>query len=258
MKNSLLTYTEHENLSDIITYEMWCGLLDSVETNTLSEGIRDTLAAAGDKIKQAVLRIFGPIKDEILKLAEEMKIGLRDIVNALKERSVFGVLKAVGFKIKLLVKAILAFTRIWREGLAGIFREISKNKLVQKLQSGAMKVDEFLDKYPILKKIGGIAVAGLLLYIWLNMSFIGDLEYDMNVGDMTAALAGNFSIAQLFLSPAGLMMITLFATGGLISAPWLGASTLNLVLALIYTGYVKIREKSPQIQNMMRKYIQTR
>ena len=121
-----------------------------------------------------------------------------------------------------------------------------------------MKVDEFLDKYPILKKIGGIAVAGLLLYIWLNMSFIGDLEYDMNIGDMTAALSGTFSIAELFLSPAGLMMITLFATGGLISAPWLGASTLNLVLALIYTGYVKIREKSPQIQNMMRKYIQTR
>jgi len=258
MKNSLLTYTEHENLSDIITYEMWCGLLDSVETNILSEGIRDTLAAAGDKIKQAVLRIFGPIKDEILKLADTLKVGLLDIINALKERSVFGVLKAVGFKIKLLVKAISELSRIFREGLLRVFAEISRNKYVQKIRSGVMKIDELLDKYPLLKKLAGIAVAGLLLYIWLNMTFIGDLEYDMNITAMVAALGGAYSLADIFASPEGLMMITLFATGGLISAPWLGASTLNLTLALVYTGYTKIRQHSPQILSQMRSYIQTR
>lgn len=258
MKNSLLTYTEHENLSDIITYEMWCGLLDSVETNILSEGIRDTLAAAGDKIKQAVLRIFGPIKDEILKLADTLKVGLLDIINALKERSVFGVLKAVGFKIRLLVKAISELSRIFREGLLRVFAEISRNKYVQKIRSGVMKIDELLDKYPLLKKLAGIAVAGLLLYIWLNMTFIGDLEYDMNITAMVAALGGAYSLADIFASPEGLMMITLFATGGLISAPWLGASTLNLTLALVYTGYTKIRQHSPQILSQMRSYIQTR
>jgi len=258
MKNTLLSYNEYSNLEQTLTYEMWCGLLDSVETGILSEGIKDILAKAGTAAKDAVMRIFGPIKDEILKLAETLKVGLLDIINALKERSVFGVLRAIGFKIKLLVKAISELGRIFREGLLRVFAEISKNKYVQKIRSGVMKVDDLLDKYPLLKKLAGIAVAGLLLYIWLNMTFIGDLEYDMNISAMVAALGGAYSLADIFASPEGLMMITLFATGGLISAPWLGASTLNLTLALVYTGYSKIRQHSPQILSQIKSYIQTR
>ena len=245
-------------MEQTLTYEMWCGLLDSTETGTLSEGLKDILAKAGTVAKDAVMRIFGPIKDEILKLADTLKVGLLDIINALKERSVFGVLRAIGFKIKLLVKAISELSRIFREGLLRVFAEISRNKYVQKIRSGVMKIDELLDKYPLLKKLAGIAVAGLLLYIWLNMTFIGDLEYDMNITAMVAAIGGAYSLADLFASPEGLMMITLFATGGLISAPWLGASTLNLTLALVYTGYSKIRQHSPQILSQMKSYIQTR
>lgn len=258
MKNTLLSYNDYSSLEQTLTYEMWCGLLDSVETGILSEGIGDILAKAGTAVKDAVMRVFGPIKEEILKLAETLKVGLLDIINALKERSVFGVLRAIGFKIKLLVKAISELGRIFREGLLRVFAEISKNKYVQKIRSGVMKVDDLLDKYPLLKKLAGIAVAGLLLYIWLNMTFIGDLEYDMNISAMVAALGGAYSLADIFASPEGLMMITLFATGGLISAPWLGASTLNLTLALVYTGYSKIRQHSPQILSQIKSYIQTR
>jgi len=258
MKKTLLSYSEYTNFEQTLTYEMWCGLLDSVETGTISEGLKDILSKAGAAAKDAVMRIFGPIKDEILKLVDTLKVGLMDIINALKERSVFGVLRAIGFKIKLLVKAISELGRILREGLLRVFAEISRNKYVQKIRAGVMKIDELLDRYPLLKKLAGIAVAGLLLYIWLNMTFIGDLEYDMNIAGMVAALAGAYSLADLFVSPEGLMMITLFATGGLISAPWLGASTLNLTLALVYTGYSKIRQYSPQILSQMKSYIQTR
>ena len=192
MRKSILSYNEYSNMEQTLTYEMWCGLLDSMETGTLSEGLKDILAKAGTAAKDAVMRIFGPIKDEILKLADTLKVGLLDIINALKERSVFGVLRAIGFKIKLLVKAISELSRIFREGLLRVFAEISRNKYVQKIRSGVMKIDELLDKYPLLKKLAGIAVAGLLLYIWLNMTFIGDLEYDMNITAMVAAIGGAY------------------------------------------------------------------
>ncbi len=75
------------------------------------------------------------------------------------------------------------------------------------------------------------------------MTFIGDLDYDFNWGDIIGALSGSFTITDLFLSPSGLMMITLFLTGGLISVPWLGSSSYNILVALFYTGYTKLKGK---------------
>jgi hypothetical protein len=45
------------------------------------------------------------------------------------------------------------------------------------------------------------------------MTFIGDLDYDFNFGDIINAISGNFSIEQLFFSSSGLMLITLFGVG---------------------------------------------
>ena len=43
-----------------------------------------------------------------------------------------------------------------------------------------MKVDQVIQKYPKIAKVTGIVVAGLLLFMWINMTFIGDLDYDFN------------------------------------------------------------------------------
>jgi hypothetical protein len=48
------------------------------------------------------------------------------------------------------------------------------------------------------------------------MTFIGDLDYDFNFSDLIAALKGSFSIADLFTSPNGLMLIALFGTGSML------------------------------------------
>lgn len=234
---------------------MWCGLLDSVETGILSEGIGDILAKAGTAVKDAVIRVFGPIKGELIQISEKFNIGLSDIVKALKQRTIFSFLKAIGFKIKLLVTMMTELAKLVRNGLIRVFAEISKNKYVQKIRSGLMEVDELLEKYPLLKRISGVAIAGILFYIWLNMSFIGDLEYDMNISSIAGALVGSFSLADLFMSPEGLLMISLFATGGIISFPWLSANIFNILLATIYTGYVKLHEKSPETIKKIKSYI---
>ena len=255
MRKSILSYNEYSNMEQTLTYEMWCGLLDSMETGTLSEGLKDILAKAGTTAKDAILRIFGPIKGELIQISEKFKINLSDIIKALKQRTIFGFFKAIGFKIRLLINMMTELAKLVRNGLVRVFTEIHRNKYIQKIRSGAMKIDEILDKYPLLKRISGIAIAGILFYIWLNMSFIGDLEYDMNISSITGALVGSFSLADLFVSPEGLLMVSLFATGGIISFPWLSANIFNILLATIYTGYVKLQEKSPQTIKKIKSYI---
>ena len=54
---------------------------------------------------------------------------------------------------------------------------------------------------------------GILILSWLNMSFTGDWDHDFDTDSITAAIAGNYSIHDLFLSPDGLQMLALLAAG---------------------------------------------
>ena len=239
--------------SQCITFEMYCEGLDRLD-NITDQWIRDYINENifTDKIKSmksaltgGLSKLFNEIKMFIEKVGDELKLGVTEIVKAFKERSVFNMLKSFGFMFKKMLKCISMFTNLIRKGIFKIFDEMSKTKTFQKIRSGAIKIDEVLDKYPLLKKLTGLAVAGLLLWMWLNMTFIGDLDYDFNFSDIVAAISGSFSIEQIFFSSSGLMLIALFSLGNFagISFPWLGKSVFNLMLGITYTGFVKLKDK---------------
>lgn len=226
---------------DFITYEIYCNALDLVMSNQLTEGFFDNIKQM--RLSRELLRVFNDLRTNLIKISKEFRIGSSDLVSAFKQKEVFEVLKAFKFNINLIVRAVGEFTKFLRGGLLEVFKELHRTKAIQKLQKGIITVDQILDKHPILKRVTGIAVAGLLLYIWLNMTFIGDLDYDFNFSDTLDAVKGSFSIASLFASPEGLMMVTMFGTGAVfgLSVPWLGRTAYNLILALVYTAYYKYK-----------------
>jgi hypothetical protein len=235
-----------------VTYEIYCEAIDGVFDDTLTESVFDKYIQEGVfdylqkmKITSGLVRVFRDLRSGLEKVGRDFKIGIPDLVDAIKQRDVFMLFKAFGFNIRLMFRAVGEFTKAVRGGLLEIFRAMHRQKIFAKLRSGAIKIDEVIQKYPKLAKVTGIVVAGLLLFMWVNMTFIGDLDYDFNFSDLVDALRGNFSIADLFLSPEGLMLITLFGTGVVfgLSVPWLGKSLYNLILAIVYTGYARIKGK---------------
>lgn len=225
-----------DNASYDISYEVYCNGLDGIITEDFND-IKNLLQGA-------LVKVFKDLKGVINIISNDLKIGINEVVKAFKERSVFNILKSFGFMITKMLKSLNELTKFIRNGILDIFKEMSKSRIIQKLKSGAIKIDELLDRYPLLKKVTGLALAGLLLWMWLNMTFIGDLDYDFNFSDIILALTGKFTINELFFSPSGLMLITLFGMGSLISFPWLGHSVLNLSMALVYTGLTKLKDKN--------------
>jgi hypothetical protein len=249
-QEDILTEDERQTVS-YISYFTYCAALDTLvltEQYHLEESFLSDLKNAASKVagkaSQVVSKIISDAKEFIPKIADQIGAEITDIIKAFKDPGIFNLLKAFGFSLHKMVKAILAFTGAIRDGLIKVFEKMHKTGVFQKLKSGLIKVDEVLDQYPILKKISGIAVAGMLLYIWLNMTFIGDLHYDFNWSTMIDAAKGSFSLADIFGSEHGLMLLTLFATGSLagLSVPWLGATMYNMALAIVYTGFVKAKE----------------
>ena len=230
-----------------VTHEIYCEALDRVFDDTLTEGLFDVLKKTS--IATGLVNVFRNLRMGLEKISRDFKLNLADLIEAFKQKDVFNMLKAFGFNIKLVFRALMEFSKAVRGGLLEVFREMHKHKIFQQLRRGTMKIDEVLKKYPKLSKVTGIVVAGLLLFIWLNMTFIGDLDYDFNFTDLVNALKGSFSITDLFMSPEGLMLMTLFGTGAAfgLSVPWLGKSLYNLVLAITYTGYSHLRTKDKRV-----------
>lgn len=221
-------------------YNLYCNLLEYYCLNRLDEGVLSG-------ISDAVLGVFKNIKQYVVDLATKFKVSVLDIVNALKQKDVFAFLKAFGFNFTKILDYIKKAHASLKSGIDAIFMQLSKSGIVKQLQSGAMKIDDLLNKYPLLKSMTGPVLAGLLIYIWMHMSFTGDFADDFNISNILGAISGKFTITDLFLSPSGLKFLTLYATGSLITFPWLFATfPTGLIVALIYTGYKKLK-KNPEI-----------
>lgn len=209
--------------------------------------------------KKLIVRDIKAAKKELQKtmdtIAENTGLSKKALTSAMKNKNTFQVVKAFGFSIGNMAKSVSSATGLLRKGMGKMFERVADTRVMRQIQKGTFKVDKFLDKHPTLKKIAGPAVAGALLMGWLNMSFISDMDYDMDISDMTSAAAGNFSLHDLFAGKDGVMFLTLLGVGAMggPSFAWLGRSGKNMALALSYTAMKKSGIKADRLKEVLGK-----
>jgi len=247
LENSFREIAIKEQDLDLYEFNKAILVLEYLENNSLDEGVLDNLMS---KLSAGIKKKIDFIKE----LANTAGTKLKDLLILFKDSKFFEIFKVIGFSIKKLVemfkKGIKAYNSI-QDVLAQKIHDLGG---VQYIKKNLHALDDFFKNHPVLKKIGGVAVAGLLLYIWLNMSFTPDLEYSMDFKDIILSLSGNYSLADLFASPSGITMLIYLATGMLagVSMPWPGGTTIQIVGGLIFSawrlldiGKVKIEKPKP-------------
>lgn len=213
------------------TYEQYNHDLALLEQTLLTEGFVDSLKGVPAKMSAMIKPIteFFP------------EISIKQIISAFKQTKVFAILKHFGFSLAKIASAINQGISLVDKGILKVFKELGKTDTIKKLKSGVLKIDDIINKYPILNRITGVAVAGILVMIWLNMSFAGNFAEDMDLSPVFKALTGSFSLTDLFASASGAKMLTLLTVGlssaGLISFPWLMKSSANLAMAISYSAF---------------------
>lgn len=243
-----LRASTYPQLHDLIDERTWTTLTAcALESNKLTASTQVEALDLWKKVKdlgltKKLLDFIEHLKSVMQKLASELHLELKEVVAAFSTRPMFAFFKAVKFSLNAVFKPLKALDQLYRAGIMKVFAEIHKNGMFQKIHDGAIKVDELFDRYPILRKLAGPAVAGLLLWMWLSGNFTGEPGMDMDLTAMfKAALQGHWSAADLFTSPSGLAAITLLLTGLLSPWPspaWLNiAIPLNLLVALCYTAF---------------------
>lgn len=245
-------YQRLQQLSDMIDEPSWAVLTASILTpKVLTASQKVEALDLWKKVKdlgmvKKLTQFIEHFRKLTEKIAEEAGIDLRQVVEAFQTKPMLAFFKAIKFSISVLMKPIKAFAELYKAGILKVFEEVHKTGVFQKLHSGAIKVDEFLDQYPIMRRLAGPAIAGLLLWMWTSANFTGSPSLDMDLtAVLKAALAGQWSAAELFTSPSGLAALGLLVTGLTLPFPsplWLSAGLpINLFIALCYTAFKHLK-----------------
>ena len=212
----------------------------------------------GSKDKVDVKNILIKMKKHVNGIAKDLNLSKEHVITAFKQPSVYETVKHFGFSIKSMAKATQKTISTLNVSLQSTFEEMHKTKTLQKLKSGAIKVDEFLDRNPKLKKITGPAVGGFMIYQWLHMTFSGDVHDDYDLSNLPKALKGEYGMKDLLGTPSGLKGMSQLAigvaTGGL--PIWIGGAK-GLTMALAYSGarLAKNHDMAGKLKEKMRSFM---
>jgi hypothetical protein len=191
------------------------------------------------QLNEFVSAVSGALRkyyDFIKEIAETTKLGIKKIADFLKDRFVFRFFKAIRFSLTRLFDLAKSGLKHYRYLQEAIATYVAQSRVGKWTEEKVKELDLFLQRHPKAKRIAGVAVAALLIYIWLNMSFTGDLDYDFDQSSIFAALAGSYSLTELFTGANGMKLLTLFATGKLLGVgfPWPGPQSALFVGSMLY------------------------
>lgn len=216
-----------------IQYDEFCNFIESVETT--NELLLNELV-----VPSSLKKIWSFIKE----LKDIVKVKLLDLIKLFKNKIVFKFFAKIKFSMNRLFSIVKKGFKAYKDVIKVIGEYIASTKVGSWTEEKLKELDEFLAKHPRTKKMAGIAVAGILIYIWLNMTFTGNADYDFDMGDMILALGGGFTLSKIFAGPEGMALLTLFATGVLgLSFPWPGPQHMQFVGAVIYGSAKLVGQK---------------
>ena len=205
---------------------------------------KDEKSTSDKPSKEKTQQTLKDLKTHVGDVAKNVGVDAKVVAKAFKEPSVYNTVNALGGSLSAASKTIVGGSRAIGKVLNVGGGAISDTESFKKLEKGVIKVDEFMDKNPKLKRVAGAAVAGIAAYQWLKMSFSGDVEADYDVSLISDGLAGKAGFADLINTPDGVKSMALLAaglaTGGL---PIWMAGGKGLGMALAFTGAKQMGDK---------------
>lgn len=199
----------------------------------------------GDQINEALIPAGIKKKFKFIKeLALGMRVKIRDVISFFKDRKIFKFFSKIKFSMVKLHALLKKGFKAYQDMLTAISAFISKSKVGRWTEQKLKALDVFLQTHPKTKRLIGVAIAALLVYIWFNMTFTGDPAFDFGMDDLLLALAGKFKLSTLFAGAEGTKLLLLFATGAIgLSFPWPGPSKIQFAVAIVQTLARKVKAK---------------
>jgi succinate dehydrogenase hydrophobic anchor subunit len=163
------------------------------------------------------------------------------VIELMKDSMVVRFFSKIGWSFKKLYDLLKRGYHAYRDLRKVMAEYLASTKVGRWTTDELKKLDEFFSQHPTVRRITGIALAGLLVFLWFHEAFIGDPDYDFDVSDIFSALAGSYSFSKIFGGPDGAMLLTSLLIGTAVSFPWPGPGTAYFIGSIVTTLAKKLR-----------------
>ena len=173
----------------------------------------------------------------IKQFAVETGFKLKDLLKLFMEKLVFKLFQQIGWSIKSLYELMKKGFDAYKNLQIAIADFVGSTVVGEWTKDKLVELNRYLKTHPKTKRVVGVAVAGLMIYIFLTMSFTGDFIEDFSIDVVFMAFSGNYSLYEFFGTASGLKMLLLFASGTLLglSFPWPGTNMIKFGIAILTT-----------------------
>jgi len=180
--------------------------------------------------------------DFVRSVADKTGNKLSDVVSTFKNRKVFSFFSKIKWSFDKLVHLLKTGYKAYGTLIKVVSEYLANNPVVKWTDEKLVELDNFLKSHPKTRRIAGFAVAGLLAYVWFHVAFSGHVETDFDMSHLIAALAGNFSLSDIFSGANGITMIGLLLAGTLSGGfPWPSRANTQFITAIVGTLIHKYR-----------------
>ena len=126
--------------------------------------------------------------------------------------------------------------------------KIQNTKVMKKKDEYLKQADEFLQKHPKTKKVVMLGAAATVTYMWTQMTFVGEPDYDFDLSGVAGAAVGAKNLKDLFGGTEGAKFLTLFATGKAmgLTIPYPGKTIAKFAVGITYGARKLYKQKKAQ------------
>jgi hypothetical protein len=193
---------------------------------------------------EAKILVAGITLDFVKEVASAMKTSMGSIIEIFKNSDVVKFFSKIGWSFKKLHDLLKKGYQTYKE-IRDIIKDFALEIGIRTdrwSKEALAKLDEFVKTNSKLMRISGIALGGLLIFVWFHQAFTGDSAYDFDVNDILNGLSGRFSFADIFGGHNGLMLLVSLAMGvSGVSFPWPGSTSSHFIASVIAAMITRLR-----------------
>lgn len=202
----------------------------SYKTNIVISTKMSYRIAKQEMIRQAFL---DDIKQFAQSVSKVLRMDVKDLLKLFVKGPVLKFFKKIKWSFEKIWKLLKTGWKAYQELYKAIDEYMAETRVGKWTNEKLKEMDEWLKNHPKVKRMGGPAIAAIIIYLWFQMSFTGDFEFDFDFSDVLAALSGSYALSEIF-TPRFLMAV---AAGVFIGAsfPWPGPQTVHFIGSILYS-----------------------
>jgi len=224
-----------------ITFEEYLQL-DTINENEYKEYLKVTTLlekTLNKQLDEDLADLLPPIQraqyDFIQAIAIQSNLGVKETIKLFKDSRVYAFFKKIGWSLQKLFDFVKKGFDAYLKVQHVIAAYVAKTGITKWTDKELKKLQEYLNEHPTLKRLGGVFVAGLLLFLWLEGThFIHPEDFDFS--EIMEALDGNYDLHHLLGGGHGIRLLAIFVTALTgVGFHYHSPKAINFIVAVLYS-----------------------